>query len=312
MIQEAYASGQSAAFVKLSMRREDRQRLAKEHGIVPGEGAWNWALRRSRQGATPQDLGMAPDNVIKKVLSLSGNKIEVGANWGKEHKPVFYMGTENSVDVGGNLRRVIEAFNPISHERQERMLAAYQGADPQARKVFNTIMEDAIKPTRGLNSIHNHPTESFKKMAPVERALLPSLLDSKAKLNHPEELARLKSVLGPEDAADRIHWVNENIRRHELSLRTRYNSEHPILYPSGYVPPEAWGQNAQDGGYFKNQGVGSHHNIVAEPGVGVHTVRPDKTHGGEKLRSVLWNKRPKPDFKSKLSLLGDVLKRRIK
>lgn len=307
MIQEAYASGQSAAFVKLSMRREDRQRLAKEHGIVPGEGAWNWALRRSRQGATPQDLGMAPKSLIDKIWMLTlGNKgSEAGAHWGKGIDPIVTMGGKGSVDIGGNFQKFLSMI-PV--EELVALKNALMVADPKARQRVNDVMDKAFESSKGLNTIHSHPPGLVQQAIAMEKELIPRARENNRIYNLPESQAQNRLYISDADATERLRVTNETFRRNFEQVETRHKSALPELYPSGYVPPEAFGEMAHDGGFFKAQGVGTHHNIVGESGVGVHTLRPDKVHGGERLRSVLWNQPPKPGSKALVDVVKDVFK----
>ena len=262
--------------------------LAKEFGLVP-EGAWKWGLRNLRKGKTPQQLGMAPQKMVDASRRL-GDKVEAGALWGKGAK-----GSPSQIGKGGAGGFDFAGVGKNLVRNKKFITNAMGAGDASPKKQLAKATQEYIethRPYRKMNSLHTHPEESTREGLKMEKGMIGGLSDANAEEQYKmmESLRDDMPDMGMQ-VPDKAKFI-EGVRNIRAVLEKRHGSAHPGLMPSGMALRQPYHRNAQDLGAFHLHDIGTHHNIVQPgTGVGIHTVRPDKSGNsptGKRLRSLLF------------------------
>jgi len=145
---------------------------------------------------------------------------------------------------------------------------------------YNKVIRKLRKPTEKLNTIHLHPSDMKEGLLSEKRLL------SAMRQDHGEkELRGVYRKIGVDPGTTRR--LIESQRSLVKGLGLRHRSHYPALRPSGYHNKRyPLGAGTSDVGVFITAKPGTHHNILHNSGVGVHTTRQK---GQEKfLRTTLW------------------------
>lgn len=268
-------------FTKLALNALKARQLAKKHKLLP-EGQWKWALRNLRKGKSRQDLGSAPDSLVKAIRRVGGDEVEAGAFWGKGAKGGLGQ-VGRGTELGYQQQSVPRFMKDVFPHVMEAM------TEPAGRKMkslgkANAAYKNIMKERAHLNTIHSHPT-STKKALLFEKDLIKSYREMRTGKDNP--LAHM-----PDSRVKRI--ATETMGKTEQALEHRHKSKRPDLMPSGFATRAPYNPQGSDLAHFTQHDVGTHHNIVGgKNGLGIHTVRPDKSDPKKKakrLRSVIFEK----------------------
>jgi hypothetical protein len=274
-------------FEKTALNATKARALASQYGLVP-EGAWKWALRNLRKGKTREQLGQAPKKIVDAIKN-KGREVEAGRLWGKgsRGRGRMHIGTEIGVDLGGESKALFKNKAFISAIDEH-----INGVPPREALKADGRLAKAYKQhvdkTKHLNTIHSHPAVSNASAKEYE-------LDLVRSLRNPDKETQAIIAHSLKDHPLGHRWRKINETKNNLlvsSLEKRYSSSKPELMPSGFKTRSPYNPHGGDQQRFLMGDVGTHHNIVSPgSGVGIHTVRPDKQTGGNRLRSVLFNEK---------------------
>lgn len=279
-------------FEKNALNAQKARALAQQFGLVP-EGAWKWGLRNLRKGKTTQQLGMAPKKMVDAAKRIGAEK-ETGAFWGKGAKGRLGQlgkGTESGYDIGYTSKDLLRNKDFV-----EAASSAMFGVDPlkSTGKAAKEYLK-TLKPHSKMHTLHTHP-KGLKEGLESEKAMLESLRERKkgGSLSKKERESALSFV----DPKYKHRYEKQLDAPNPLfnALEKRHSSAHPELMPSGVATRNPYNpQYSQDVGMMHLHDVGTHHNIVSPGiGVGVHTVRPDKSGKsltGKRIRSLLFKEK---------------------
>lgn len=283
-------------FLKTALNAQKARALAKDFGLIP-EGAWKWGLRNLRKGKTPQQLGMAPQKMIDSAKRI-GNEVETGAFWGKGAKggpSQLGKGTPQSYDMGNTTKVLLNDPKFVN-----AAIAAQGGGEAYFKNkgiAANRYIKSE-KPYRSLNTLHTHPEKINSEGMKAEKMMLEGLQEDAKKpyINSKEKINRYLQQVDPKIR----HRMEKSISQPNPltpALEHRHSSVAPGLLPSGVALRDPYNtQLGMDTGMMHHMhNIGTHHNIVSPGlGVGVHTLRPDKSGKsptGKRLRSLLFREK---------------------
>ena len=144
---------------KVALNALKARLLARKYGLVPEAGtAWKWALRQLRKGKTLEDLGSAPESLVKSMRKImkANPRVEYGALHGKGVKARglgrIVKGDTGSVDV---------------FRSKTQNLASIHSHPDQFRQFFKNIIKQ-IKRDSFTSSQH---VKAYPDYAPMRTAL---------------------------------------------------------------------------------------------------------------------------------------------
>lgn len=277
-------------FTKIALNAQKARELAKQYGLVP-EGAWKWGLRNLRQGRTPQQLGMAPKKMVDAARRI-GADVESGALWGKG-----VSGGIGQLGQGAQAGYLFGGTGWASDFVKRNKDTLFDGKISSGKRkldLLGKLNNDYLKIQRkfhGMNTLHTHPAANAELLG-IEKDM------AKAMRNPPPGA---KDLMQQSLETQYGKALAQRLSKGDLSelsareIEKRHSSAYPNLMPSGFKSRAPYNTQGSDQHAMLQHNIGTHHNIVDDTGVGVHTVRPGKE--GKRFRSLIFQDHPKASKK---------------